>query len=395
MPKIVMLAGASCLMALLMAAPAPAGSLALAGKERWLTIASTKDKDTAIAIAGLYSTERARVVTTQSGFFAIVLGPYKEGSVEAIKKAHQDIGELPKDALLSRGDQYIDTIYEEHPWEEQRVLATYEVNKPVQFSGDGITYVVSMKGDEDNPGPTTATAEKDGKLLFSFTTPTDYSMFGSDAGLLKLDPTANGPQLVFTRFTGGAHCCTQTWIATSPQGGSGWTLVDAGVFDGGGYSYEDADGDGTMELFRVDNDFLYAFDSYAGSVAPIRISHLRGNRLADISNDPAMHSRLVRDLAAMEFSAKVDPSLWSTNGFLAGWVAAKQRLGQGEEAWQTALENLDPKSDFGPQICTSGQDLENCPAENLEAVPVAKALAQFLSERDYGDLPAVARALLD
>ncbi len=155
------------------------------------------------------------------------------------------------------------------------------------------------------------------------------------------------------------------------------------------------DGDGYLELEVPDNDFLYAFDSYAGSFAPVRIFQLRGNKLNDVSNAPAMRSRLRRDLAGMEFQAKLDPGLWKSNGFLAGWVAAKQRLGQGDDAWQTVLENLDPNTDFGPDTCKSGKTVEDCPYEDLVKVPVAKALAQFLSERDYGELPPMAQSQLN
>lgn len=398
MQNILRLAGARvsavALAAMLASAVAHAGSMALQGNERWLTVASSKDKDTAIAIAGVYAAERARVVSSQSGWFAVVMGPYTEATVEAVLAAHPDIGTVPKDARLSRGENYIDTVHQEHSWEEQRVLAAYEVGKPVQFSVNDLSATVFMTGDPDNPGPTTASATRNGKLLFSFTTPTDYSQFGSDAGLLKLDPTSDSPQLVFTRFTGGAHCCTVTWIATAPPDAMGWTLLDTGALDGGGYAYEDADGDGALELMSVDNDFLYAFDSYAGSFAPIRIHQLRGNVLRDISNEPEMAHLLRRDLARMEFEAKLDPGMWRSNGFLAGWVAAKQRLGQGEDAWQTALENLETSSDFGPQICKTGKPLEDCAFEDLERVPIAKALAQFLAERDYGELPPAARALL-
>lgn len=394
MPKIWRLAGASYVAAILVATSVFAGSMGLPEGERWLTIASSKDKDTAIGIAGLYSQERAKVVSTQSGWYAVILGPYREDTVAAVQKAHPDIGDIPKDSLLARGDKYIDSVWEEKPWDEARPLAAYELKKPVQFASGDITFSVSMEGDEDNPGPSTATAKRGDETLFSFTTPTEYSMFGSDAGLLKLDPATAAPQLVFTRFTGGAHCCTQTWIATAPEGGSGWTLIDAGVLDGGGYSFEDIDGDGTLELVNVDNSFLYAFDSYAGSFAPIRVNRLRGNTLKDISGEDEARPQLKRDLARMEFAAKLNRDLWKENGFLAGWVAAKQRLGQGEDAWQTALENLNPESDFGPQTCKTGKPIEDCPFEDLERVPVAKALAQFLAERDYGELPPKAQALL-
>lgn len=394
MLKISGLAGAGCIVAVLAATPAFAGPLSLQEGERWLAIASSKDRDTAIGIAGLYAQERAKVASTQSGWYAVILGPYREGSISAITAAHPNIGAIPADSLLSRGDKYVDRVWEEKPWEEQRVLASYEVGKPVQFAAGDITFAVTMAGDEDNPGPTTATATSNGNIVFTFATPNEYSMFGSDAGLVKLDPATSAPQLVFTRFTGGAHCCTQTWIATAPEAGPGWTLIDAGVLDGGGYSFEDVDGDGTHELVNVDNSFLYAFDSYAGSFAPIRISRLRGNVLTDISGEENVRGLLKRDLARMEFAAKLNGDLWKSNGFLAGWVAAKQRLGQGEDAWQTALENLDQNSDFGPQVCKSGKPVEDCPFDDLEAVPIAKALAQFLAERDYGELPPKARALI-
>jgi hypothetical protein len=68
-------------------------------------------------------------------------------------------------------------------------------------------------------------------------------------------------------------------------------------------------------------------------------------------------------------------------------VAVKIRLGQGESAWTTFRENFEANSDFGPQTCTTGQDLAECPPDNIKAVPVRKALAQFLLEAGYTPLP--------
>ncbi len=374
---------------------ASAGNLTLAGKERWLAIASTQDPDTAIGIAGLYASERAKVASTQSGWFAVILGPYGEASVQAVLKAHPGVGEIPADSFLSRGEKYLETVWEEKPLEEARVLVAYEAGKPAQFSVGELTIGVSMGGDAAKPGPTHAVGTVEGQTVFSFSTPDEYSSFGAEAGLLKLDPKTEAPQVVFTRFTGGAHCCTQTWIASQAKGAVGWTLVDTGVLDGGGFSYEDSDGDGAHELMQVDNDFLYAFDSYAGSIAPIRIKQLRGNALVDVSDMAAFRPLLKRDLARMEFMAKLDADLWHANGFLAGWVAAKMRLGGGADAWLTALENLDKESDFGPQICKKkGKPIAECDFDDLERVPIAKALAAFFNERDYGELPPAAQAHL-
>jgi hypothetical protein len=370
-------------------------SLKLPQGKHWIAVASTQDKNTAMAIADYYSEAHGRVVSSKSGWLAVVVGPYEGKSVAAIKAAHEELPEFPKDARLTSGDNYVDTVWQSKLWSEQKPLITYALGKPVQFSANGITYKVEMGGDADKPGPTTATATQDGTSLFNFATSDEYSSFESDAGLVRLDPQTENPQLVFTRYTGGAHCCTETWIATAPQGSTGWTLIDTGPLDSGGYTFEDLDGDGTFELLNVDNSFLYAFDSYAGSFAPIRINQLRGGKLVDVSSDEAFKPVLLRDLARMEFEAKLDPSLWKSNGYLAGWLAAKLRIGQGDEAWQTVSENLESNTDFGPQICKSGKELADCPAEDLEAVPIRKALAQFMSEHDYGELPPAARAQLN
>jgi len=370
-----------------------AASLSLAGEKRWLAVASSKDLDTAIGIGRAYGTEPWRVVSSKSGWFAVVLGPYSGASVEQVLKANPNIGEVPRDARLSRGENYLETVWDE-PRDAFQAMTEYEIGKPARFSAGPLNFVVSMAGTQDAPGATSAEGTKDGKAVFSFHTDDEYSQWGSEAAVLRLDPQASDPQLVFTRFTGGAHCCTQTWVATKPQGQEAWTLVEADVLDGGGYAYKDLDGDGVLEFMSVDNSFLYAFDSYAGSFAPVRVSQLRGGKLQDVSNDPAFRSELKRDLARMEFSTKLDPQVWRANGFLAGWLAAKMRLGQGDEAWQVVTENADRKSDFGPQVCKTGKPVETCDFDDLERVPVLKALAQFMAERDYGELPPAARALL-
>ncbi|MFO1034985.1 MAG: hypothetical protein U1E15_13265 [Hyphomicrobiales bacterium] len=380
------------------ASEARADSLRPPPGQHWIAVASTKDKDTAMAIADYYSECHGRVVTSKSGWLAVVLGPYAGKSIAAIQKEHSEIIDLPKDARLSNGDSYVDTVWQSKPWAESRPLSSYSTGKPAQFSSGGLTFKVEMQGDEDNPGPTHAVAAQGSTGVFSFETPNEYSQFESNAGLVRLDPATDAPQLVFTRYTGGAHCCTETWIVSSPKDGTGWTLIDTGPLDGGGYSYEDLDGDGALELVHPDNDFLYAFDSYAGSYAPVRVQQLRGGKLVDVSDMDAFRPVLRRDLARMEFEAKLDPGLWKSNGFLAGWLAAKMRLGQGEEAWQVVSENLESGTDFGPMICTSAKepnDLENCPDQDQVRVPIRKALAQFLNERDYGELPQGALAAMN
>ncbi len=230
--------------------------------------------------------------------------------------------------------------------------------------------------------------------MFSYKTPADFDHMGANAGLLKLDPSAEGPQVVVTRYSGGAHCCTSTWIVTKPRGSAAWTIVDAGSVDGGGYGFEDLNGDGSLEMTGVDNAFLYAFDSYAGSMAPQKIYQLRGGALKDVTNDPGFLPQAKQDLASIEFNAKLGNDLWHANGFLAAWVAKKIQLGEGDAAWSKAITLYDRKSEFGPQVCATGQEIADCPADKLKAVPFPKALAQFLRDNGYGPLPAAAQRTL-
>lgn len=369
---------------------------ALKPGERWLAVASTRDIDTAKGIAGYYSWKGARVMAAKGGWLAVVLGPFQAESVDRVKTMEPNLAEdLPQDALLSAGSKYLEQVWYQAPLENvSGPLVEYGPDKPARFSSGSLGVEVGITGNEDNPGPTTIIGTEGGKAAFSFATPADFSLTGSEAGLLRLDPATSDPQIVATRFTGGAHCCTLTWIITKPKDAASWSMIEGQMLDGGGYSYEDLDGDGALEMLNADNSFLYAFESYAGSYSVQRYNRLRGGAIIDITNTPAMMPFLRRQLAWLDFSAKLHPDMWKSNGFLAAWVANKNILGEGDEAWALMEKNYETDNSFGPQECASGQKVEDCPPENLKPIPFPKALAQFLRDKDYGPLPEAARALL-
>jgi serine protease Do len=372
-----------------------AENLKLSGNKHWLAVASTKDLDMAIGIARNLESNGAQVVSSLSGYYAIVLGPFAGSSVEHLKRKDPNFPQLPKDALLSDGARYTGLVWKA-PSRTVSMIA-YGVDKPSQLSSGDLAIELKLQKVSEDQSLTVVTGTEKGVASFSFEVGKDgeFANEPAEAAIIKLDPKSATPQLLFTRYSGGAHCCTNTWIAVKPEGAVGWSLIDAGKLDGGGYVFEDVDGDGGLELISVDNRFLYAFDSYAGSYAPLKISKLRGGRLEDVSEEPAMRSRLLQDVASMEFNAKLDPSNWKANGFLAGWVASKIRLGQGNDAWQTLVENYDKSPDVAPQECTSGQPIEDCPPENLKAIPFLKGLASFLREAGYNPLPDAAEPLLN
>ena len=364
------------------------------GGKRWLAVASTKDLNVAIGIARSLSGNGARVVTSQSSFYAVVLGPYKATTVAALRKQQQDLPELPGDALLSDGSRYIETVWkaalQTSTWTE------YSLDKPLKISSGNVHFEVKLDKPIDDASSTTASGGVTGGREFSFTVAGkgEYSNMLLNAAALELDDTAV-PQLVFTRYSGGAHCCTKTWIVTKGPEAAGWSLVDAGTLDGEGYWFEDVNGDGIQEILSMDNSFLYAFDSYAASFAPLHIAKLRNGVLDDVSENEAMRSRLKQDVAGMEFYTKSTPDMWKSNGFLAGWVASKIRLGEGEDAWNTVVENFDSASGFEQQTCETGQEIADCPESKLKTVPFLKSLAQHLNEHGYLPLPAAAEKLLN
>jgi serine protease Do len=385
---------------------AQAETLELKGKMRWLALASAKDKDVAIGIArrSTYMADTVKVVSSKSGYYGVIIGPYAANSINDLKKQDKDsrLGDLPKDALLSKGDNYIETVWQNK--DNGIGAVAYSIDKPAEFSSGAL----SVKVQGQKLGVDRAYSSiigKDAGGTFSFEIGKDLpidelalaeeftSLEYNRAAVAKLMVQSPSPQVVVTNYTGGAHCCTNTWILSRDTEQAAWSKTRAENLDGDGYWYEDVDGDGALEMLSVDNKFLYAFDSYAGSVAPIKIAKFQNGKFDDVSETPTMHSRLVQDLAGIEFEAKTRPESWRQNGFLAGWVASKIRLGEGDAAWKKVLANIDLKSDFGPQECTSGQTVSDCPVGNLKTIPVLKALASFLKENGYGPLPAAAEAL--
>jgi hypothetical protein len=195
--------------------------------------------------------------------------------------------------------------------------------------------------------------------------------------IVKLDPSTSFPQIVFTYYWEGAHCCTVTKIATIDS--SGWfTEVDGGVLDGDGYDFDDLDGDGTTELISTDNSFLYAFASYASSVAPLRISKLSNGRLKDVTTEPRYRKRLRENLRQMEEHAD-----WADNGFLAGWAATKSQLGEIRDAWPVLLKRFDRDSGWSMEGCELNVPQEQCPQANVQELQFPEALARHLERNGY------------
>jgi serine protease Do len=211
----------------------------------------------------------------------------------------------------------------------------------------------------------------------------------TEARVMRLDPKTSVPQVVMTAFTGGAHCCTVTKIATIATPDE-WRVLDAGQLDGEGYQFIDVDNDGAKELISFDNSFLYAFDSYASSYAPTRIAKLTGSDINDVTDEPKYRAFLRRKLQDMEADARKDSNLWHSNGFLGGWVAAKSLVGEVDDAWKRMLAAYDRKSDWSLEECTTGEPLDRCPKDKVRQQSFPEALKKALESNNY-PLPKAAR----
>ena len=203
----------------------------------------------------------------------------------------------------------------------------------------------------------------------------------AEASIADIDPDNGYPEVLFTSYSGGAHCCTTVIVAE--QLGPKWVTVTVGEdFEGDGNFLDDLDGDGLAEIATVDQRFLYQFDCYACSAAPLQITTIRGGKAIDVSTERRFLDAHRDWLKQME--EDVDPAeRWTSKGFLAGWVAERVRLGEGKEAFQALLDHWDLKSDEGEDACLTGGEPEDCPRKSRVHLKFPERLKLFLDQNGY------------
>ena len=159
----------------------------------------------------------------------------------------------------------------------------------------------------------------------------------------------NGPSgrfLFFQSFSGGAHCCTGMKLVY--RDGAGLRTVDFGDWDGGVIDQlpADIDGDGNLDLVMTDNRFLYAFSSYAASLAPPRIMSVIAGAAVDVSDRPAFRSYFRRAMEDARSECTTRGAGNEANGACAAYVASAARLGRFDEAWRVMLGAYDRNADW-------------------------------------------------
>ncbi|MCB1495066.1 MAG: hypothetical protein KDJ86_04715 [Bauldia sp.] len=202
----------------------------------------------------------------------------------------------------------------------------------------------------------------------------------TEASIADIDPGNGTPEVLFASYSGGAHCCTQVIVASEVDGR--WVAIPIGEFDGEGGYLQDANGDGVAEIVTYDNRFLYEFGCYACSAAPLMIIGVRDGRAFDFSAEPAFRAAHRDWLRQLEEGVDA-ADRWTSPGFLAGWVAAKIRAGEGDDAWRQLNANWDLASDQGEEVCLKPMDIEDCPKPSRVVLSFPERLKLFLKRTRY------------
>jgi len=138
------------------------------------------------------------------------------------------------------------------------------------------------------------------------------------------------PEVLVDAYTGGAHCCAVTELATF--NGSGYALRE--LFWGDpGYELQDLNGDGRPELVSLDDAFAGAFTSFAASFFPpyvVDYDPAVQGALRDVTRQfPAVVRKNQR--AALRGLRRARRQHYETLGAVAAYVADLYLLGKAKD----------------------------------------------------------------
>jgi len=143
---------------------------------------------------------------------------------------------------------------------------------------------------------------------------------------------AGDPEVIVDNFSGGAHCCTTSWIFRYEASTSRY-LVTRHEWGNHGYRLEDVDKDGIPEFKSSDDRFAYQFASYAGSFYPLQIWRYQQGRMVDVTRQ---YPQLVRASAYQnwQYYQQTKNSLEKGRAALAAYLADKYLLGEAADGWR-------------------------------------------------------------
>ncbi len=192
----------------------------------------------------------------------------------------------------------------------------------------------------------------------------------------------DAPLEMLQSFTGGAHCCNHVQVAGKWNGKL--KAVDLGTFDGDYIEVpKDISGDGLPDFKVFDNNFLYAFASYASSYAPSRILNLISGKVVDVSTSTTFNKSYLEEMKRAGQACSAGETGDERNGACPAFLANAARLGSLNSAWRIMVESYDASSDRDfPTGCAV--DSEPCPAsQKIVYKSYPEALLAFLKRLKY------------
>ncbi len=216
-----------------------------------------------------------------------------------------------------------------------------------EISQGAVKAVLSYAEEKGEDGEITrapmVTVFADGKELMKLVGEGGFADPPVSVQIAEIDPGNPHPEVVVSFYTGGAHCCSDTTVATSSQDGSTWKTVNIGQFDGG-------------PLLATDLDGTAATSSKPATTPSSTPSPAMPARRPRSKCLPSRTARQERHHRCSVSSRRMRPGSKTmienvpdedVNGFLAGYVGEKILLGDGKQAWELMLAHYDKESDWG------------------------------------------------
>ena len=179
--------------------------------------------------------------------------------------------------------------------------------------------------------------------------------------IVELDNTNQAPEVLFSSYSGGMHCCAAITIFSQDEH-ENWQHTNLDGIDGlpiGATSIDGVDGN---VIALHDGRFQYRFGAYAESLAADRIYILESGKLVDISDRDILIPYFKKQVSLLD-EQLANSEVQEENGFWAGYVATKARADEFDDGWDTMLAHYD--------------------REGYDNFP--EALKHFLSEHEYID----------
>ena len=252
-------------------------------------------------------------------------------------------------------------------WSNDLGRKTYDI--------DGVSVAIEPIKDKDGEPIARIELRMAGVKPLTMETETGLSNAAVSFDVLNLDPKHARKDFLVSWFTGGAHCCAQIKVASLV--GEDWKIIDLGMWDGGRLENRpiDLNGDGVPDFVFRDNNFLYAFGSYAESAAPSLILNIENGARINRSDNPGFVSLFREEMAENEPECRK-----GSNPACAAFVAAAARAGEFERAWRVMLAHHNRKPDWDITIC--GGPSDGCDKEKTTR-SLPEALPTFLRRTGY------------